>query len=136
MSAVGLQKVCIRWRVDKKLSTKGKTFMNQKVIDVTLTVLSDKDVLVFRLDDEHPDEFVVNLNSPNSQNELKAVFSQLLQTILEAEVLLRFVIAPGYSKNLYKDVCKEYIDDLNRELSQIKAVISKEIDGYGTHLNG
>ena len=104
--------------------------MNQKVIDVTLTVLSDKDVLVFGLDDEHPDEFVVNLNNPNSQNELKAVFSQLLQTILEAEVLLRFVIAPGYSKNLYKDVCKEYIDDLNRELSQIKAVISKEIDGY------
>ena len=53
--------------------------MSQKVIEVTLTVSSNVDVLIFGLDKEHPEAYVVNLNSANSQNELKNVFSRLLQ---------------------------------------------------------
>ena len=101
--------------------------MNQKVIEVKLTVLSDIDVLIFGLDEEQPEAYVVNLNSADSQNELKKVFSHLLQMLIETDIYLKYTIAPGYSKGLYKDVCKEYIDDLNRELSQVRANMEKEI---------
>ena len=101
--------------------------MSQRIIDVTLTVSADVDVLVFGLDDEQSDAYTVNLNSATSQNELKVVFSKLLQLLLEEDIVLRLVIAEGYGKGLYKDVCREYIDDLNRELSQVKESMKKEI---------
>lgn len=101
--------------------------MSQKVIEVKLTVLSDADVLVFGLDEKQPEEYVVNLNSANSQHELKKVFSYLLQKLLEEDIMLEYTAAPGYSKGLYKEVCKEYIDDLNRELSQVRTNLKKEI---------
>lgn len=101
--------------------------MNQRIIDVILTASADVDVLVFVLDDENPDAYIVNLNSATSQNELKNVFSKLLQILLEEDVALRLLIADGYGKGLYKDVCREYIDDLNRELVQVKEIIQKEL---------
>ena len=100
--------------------------MSQKVIEVTLTVSSNVDVLIFGLDEEHPEAYVVNLNSANSQNELKNAFSRLLQMLLCEDIALKYIIASGYNKGLYKDVCKEYIDDLNRELLQVKGNIDKE----------
>ena len=102
--------------------------MSQKVIEVKLTVLSDVDVLIFGIDEENPEAYVVDLNSDNSQNELKNIFSQLLKILLEEDVSLKYIVVPGYHKVLYKDVCKEYIDDLNRELSQVKANMNKEIN--------
>ena len=102
--------------------------MSQKVIEVKLTVLSDVDVLIFGLDEEQPEAYVVNLNSADSQNELKKVFSHLLHMLLEEEIFLKYTVAPGYSKGLYKEVCKEYIDDLNRELTQVRANMNKEIN--------
>ena len=103
---------------------KGRVFMSQRVIDVTLTVLSDVDVLVFGLDDK---KHTVNLNSATSQNELKNVFSRLLQLLLQEDITLNLVIDKDYGKGLYKDVCREYINDLNRELTQVKASLIKEI---------
>lgn len=101
--------------------------MSQRVVEVKLTVSADVDVLVFCLDEENPDAYTVNLNSATSQNDLKAVFSKLLQLLLEEDVSLKLVIADGYGKGLYKDVCKEYIEDLNRELLQVKENINREI---------
>ena len=39
---------------------------------------------------------------------------------------MKLVIPEGYGKDLYKDVCKEYIDDLNRELTQVKESVKQE----------
>jgi len=102
--------------------------MSQKMIEVKLTVLSDIDVLIFGLDDEQPEAYVVDLNSSNSQNELKTVFSRLLQMLLDDDISLQYTIAPGYNKRLYMDVCKEYVDDLNRELSQVRTNMEKDLD--------
>lgn len=102
--------------------------MSQRVIDVKLTAMSDVDVLIFGLDEEQPEAYVVNLNSATSQNELKEVFSKLLELLLTEDILLQLSVAPGYSKGLYKDVCKEYIEDLNRELVQVKANMKKELN--------
>lgn len=90
-------------------------------------VSADVDVLLFGLDEECPDSYTINLNSSTSQNELKRIFSKLLQLLLEDNIVLNLVIAEGYGKGLYKDVCKEYIDDLNRELTQVREYMTKEI---------
>ena len=102
--------------------------MSQKVIEVKLTVLSDVDVLIFGLDEEQPEAYTVNLNSADSQKELKKVFSHLLPMLLDGDISLKYTIAPGYSKGLYKDVCKEYVEDLNRELTQVRVTMGKEIN--------
>lgn len=106
---------------------KGKIFMNQKQIEVLLTVVGESDVLNFMLDQEKPDEYVVNLNSDTSQSELKKVFSKLLELIIENDVKLVLKIAEGYSKVLYMDVCTVYIDDLNREISSVAESVRKDV---------
>lgn len=102
--------------------------MSQKTIDVMLTTLEDADVLIFFLDEEHPEGCSVNLNSSSSQNELKCVFSKLLQLLFDDDIMLNLIVSEGYKKGLYKDVCKEYIDDLNRELVQVKQSMKRAID--------
>ena len=101
--------------------------MNQQTINVVLTASADVDVLAFELDANHPEAYAVNLNSSTSQNELKNVFSKLLQMLLDEDLVLNFLVAEGYGKGLYKDVCREYIDDLNRELAQVREMIKQEI---------
>ena len=101
--------------------------MNQKQIEVLLTVVGESDVLNFILDQEKPDEYVVNLNSDTSQSELKKVFSKLLELIIENDVKLVLKISEGYSKVLYMDVCIVYIDDLNREISNVAESVRKEV---------
>lgn len=101
--------------------------MNQKQIEVLLTVVGESDVLNFILDQEKPDEYVVNLNSDTSQSELKKVFSKLLELIIENDVKLVLKIVEGYSKVLYMDVCTVYIDDLNREISSVAESVRKDV---------
>ncbi len=100
-------------------------FMNRKVINVELTALDEKtDLLQFKFDDN---VLAVNLNSPLCQNDLKAVFVRLLQMLIENDVSLEFYHADDYSRKMYIEVCKEYINDLNRELTVVKDRILKEI---------
>lgn len=101
--------------------------MNQKQIEVLLTVIGDNDVLNFKLDSENTDGYIVNLNSDKSQSELKNVFSKLLTLMIEDDILLILKIDEGYSKVLYKEVCLEYIDNLNREISSVVETVRKEI---------
>lgn len=101
--------------------------MNQKQIEVLLTVDGENDVLNFRLDTENTDGYIVNLNSDKSQAELKNVFSKLLTIMIEDDILLVLKVAEGYSKVLYKEVCFEYIDNLNREISSVAETVRKEI---------
>lgn len=101
--------------------------MSLETIKVELTIIGDADVLVFHLDSEKiPDGLTVNLNNASSQSDLKAVFSKLLETMIESEILLELIIAAGYSKGLYKDVCMEYIQDLNREIKQVYTKLHEE----------
>lgn len=101
--------------------------MNPRTIDVLLTVSGDADVLVFALDEECPDFYTVSLSTSSSQNDLQKVFSKLLQMLLDEDIVLSLTIADGYSKGLQKDVCLAYIDDLNRELVQVKTSMSAEL---------
>lgn len=99
----------------------------KKTIDVLLTVLGETDVLIFGFDDEQPEKYVVNLNSSSSQAEIKDVFSRLLELLITDDIVLDLKFSEGYSKGLYKEVCTEYINDLNREILQVKESISKTV---------
>ena len=81
------------------------------------------DILAFYINNN---EYHVNLNSENSQNDLKAIFSVLLEQMIINPIKLDFKTAQNYKKGLFVDVCTEYIKELNREINLvIKRVPSK-----------
>ena len=101
--------------------------MNQIEIKVELTVIGDTDVLVFHIDEENPQNYVVNLNSANNQTDIRKVFMKMLEMLFDNDIKLQFDVAEGYSKGLYKDVCTEYISELQREISNVKEKLINEL---------
>lgn len=97
------------------------------VIKVQLTVVGEEDVLIFVLDEENPDKYIVHLNSANNQTDIKSVFSKILEMLFCNEVNLQLEIAEGYAKGLYKDVCEEYINELQKEISDVKEQLIKQL---------
>ena len=94
--------------------------MNQKEIKVQLTVIEDSDVLVFLIDEEKPQEYVVDLNNANNQQDIKRIFVKMLEMLFDYDIKLKLEIAEGYSIGLYKEVCTEYINELQKEISDTK----------------
>ena len=84
----------------------------------------DNDVLAFLFEDK---TLIVNLNIDSCQAELKEVFSELIVLSLNKDVILNLIIEEGYERGLYKDVCTEYISDLQRELDNVKDKIRREM---------
>ena len=104
---------------------KGRISMNQIILEVKLFAENtDDDILSFAFED---DECRVNLNSDSCQGELKEVFSKLVKLCLQNDVTLKMRIEDGYSRGLYKDVCSEYVTELQRELDRIKDRIRREV---------
>ncbi len=95
-----------------------RIFMNQesKVINVHLEKRENKDYLVF--DFEETAE--VCLNNDESQNDLKSIFVKLLTEITKHPIELHFLENSEYKTGLYIDVCKEYIKDLNKEITNVR----------------
>lgn len=104
---------------------KGETFMNQeeKLIKVYLEEREKKDYLVFDFDEKK----AVCLNSEQSQNELKAVFTVLLSELINHSITLEFENRPDYRAGLYIDVYKEYVKDLNREIENVRKQIPEKL---------
>ncbi len=98
-----------------------------QAINVELTVSGQIDVLRFIIEPDNPEQYVINLNDDSNQTELKKVFAKLLELLLEGDVELNFVVASGYTRGLYVEVCKEYIADLNKELSEVKEQLKQSL---------
>ena len=98
--------------------------MNQeeKIIDVYLMCEENKDYLVF----DFEESLKVNFNEESNQNELKEVFVRILSEMTRTSIKLVYVDKAEYKNNLYKDVCKEYVKDLNREIN----TVAKSIPNY------
>jgi len=92
--------------------------MNQesKAINVHLEKRENKDYLVFGFEEVAE----VCLNDDESQNNLKSIFVKLLTEITKYPVELQFLENPEYKTGLYIDVCKEYIKDLNKEITNMR----------------
>ena len=114
----GLKKVCILLRAVKMHFMIGRIFMNQesKVINVHLEKRENKDYLVFGFEEVAD----VCLNDDESQNNLKSIFVKLLTEITKYPIELQFLEKPEYKTGLYIDVCKEYIKDLNKEITNVR----------------
>lgn len=99
--------------------------MNQenRIINVHLKKDNKKDYLVFEFDED----IKVCLNSDSSQNELKRVFSAILTLIIKEPVTLEFIDSSEYNTGLYIDVCKEYIRDLNKEITVVRKNIPEKL---------
>ena len=119
------QEVCILLRVVKMHFMIERIFMNQesKVINVHLEKRENKDYLVF--DFEETAE--VCLNNDESQNDLKSIFVKLLTEITKHPIELHFLENSEYKTGLYIDVCKEYIKDLNKEITKCKKKHARKI---------
>ena len=91
--------------------------MNQEIIKVELLAIdADTDVLRFHISQDFID---VNLNDDACQSDFKKVFSRLIQKAIGTDITLELLISDDYTRGMYKEVCIEYISDLNRELSDI-----------------
>lgn len=99
------------------------------VINVELLDKDGKDILHFDLVSEsHPQGIDVNLNAEDGQNQLVTVFSCLLQKLLMNKVFLQLKINSGYGRMLFRDVCTEYIKNLNSELDSVyEQMISEQL---------
>lgn len=105
---------------------KGEIFMNQEIIKVELlTKDPDSDILRFYVGDSPRD---VNLNDPNCQSALKSVFAILLKKIMQEDIKLELEIAEDFKRGMYKEVCTEYIGDLNNELDRVKGEIRSGLE--------
>ena len=103
-----------------------KTSMNQGVIEVKLFDNKGADTLLFSFPDTG-DDIYVNLNETSSQKDLKEVFGKLLEILYSKDIQLKLVIDEKYKKGLYKEVCIEYIEDLNKEIRSIRSEIQKAV---------
>ena len=98
--------------------------MNQRTIDVLLTTLGeDRDVLRFNYEE---DSFIdIDLDSATCQSEIKKLFSEILKIAISEDVEFKLEIEEGFPRELYKDVCVEYINDISRELKSSTLAIRK-----------
>lgn len=100
--------------------------MSQRTIKVLLTEVNEiTDVLRFYINDEM--NIDINLNSDACQSDIKSLFSGLLKMAIVDDITFELTIDDGYSKELYKDVCREYIKDIERELESSSAYIKTEL---------
>lgn len=84
----------------------------------------DTDILSFYVDDQPID---VNLNSAECQSSLKDVFAALLKLLIYSDINLELSVGEEYKRVMYVEVCTEYINDLNRELADVKDELRKEL---------
>lgn len=99
--------------------------MSQETIKVELLAVDeDIDILRFHINQEAID---VNLNNATCQTDLKKVFSELIRKSIHTEIELMLTISSDYTRGMYKEVCTEYIEDLNRELSDIAVKIKDQL---------
>ena len=101
--------------------------MSRRQIKATLYDENDTDFLKFDIAEDCV--ISVNLNSSESQKELKDVFSNLLSILNREDVEILFDHPDDYSRRMYIDVCAEYIKDLNRELQSVGRQMRKELNG-------
>lgn len=101
--------------------------MSQMEIEVLLTVRGEQDVLEFRMNPDSDEDYYIDLNSESNQHCLKMVFSKLLELAFENDIKLVYKVENGYTKGLYKEVCEEYVKDLNKEIEDVRNLLKEKM---------
>ncbi|WP_124061316.1 hypothetical protein [Gordonibacter sp. Marseille-P4307] len=88
-------------------------------MQVTMTVTKDEnDRDVFRLGTSPSVD--VDIKDSNGTEQLKKMFSSLLEELSKDDVEVVFNKTADYKVAMYEDVCREYVDVLNQELKQAR----------------
>ena len=103
---------------------KEKTSMSLEIIKVKLLEVEGIVTLTFEIP-KIEEGISVNLNTNEGQNDLKRVFENLLIIINSKDIELKLEIDENYKKGLYKEVCAEYIEDLNKEIKSVRGEVLK-----------
>lgn len=103
---------------------KEKTSMSLEIIKVKLLEVEGVDTLTFEIP-KIEEGISVNLNTNEGQNDLRRVFENLLVIINSKDIELKLEIDENYKKGLYKEVCAEYIEDLNKEIKSVRGEVLK-----------
>lgn len=98
--------------------------MNQITINAVLQGNENEDLLEFIVNEN---SYMVDLNNESCQQSLKNVFAAILNELLENDIFIVFNCQEGYTRGLYKEVCEKVIEDINRELSEIKETLRDEL---------
>lgn len=96
----------------------------QKLINVHLESVEDLDYIVFGFETEKR----VCMSDENCQKNLKSVFVTLLENLLTYDIEFKFIDKDEFKKRLFIDVCKEYVNELNREISEVKSNIPEGLN--------
>ena len=78
-------------------------------------------------DKETEECYFINLNSDSNQDKIKDIFTKLLSLLSNDDVVLNYKVENGYSKVLFKEVCEEYIKDLNQELKSVREELKRTL---------
>lgn len=100
--------------------------MNQIKLNVKLFAEGeDEDILAFCFAEG---EGRISLNSDSSQVQMMEVFSKLVYLCINNDVELSLEIEEEYKRSLYKDVCQEYVRELQREMNNVREKIRREFN--------
>ena len=101
---------------------KEKISMSREIIEVLLHDDNGTDTLLFEIPGVKAG-IPVNLNAASGQSDLKKVFEKLIKKLNVNDIELKLKIDEQYKKNLYIEVCNEYISDLNKEIKEVRTEI-------------
>lgn len=92
--------------------------VNEKEVKVMLVSEGDNDYLNILL--ENKQSLKMNF-SETDQKYLRNIYKEIISYMLENEQKIKFVleVSDGYDNQLFKDVSKEFIDDLNEETEKV-----------------
>lgn len=62
----------------------------------------------------------LDLDDETNESQIKSLFASLLSEMVNSKITIRADIPETREHDLYGEVCKEYIDQLNSEISRIK----------------
>lgn len=96
---------------------------NNKVI-VNLRECDGKDILEFKLSEDN--NMRIDLNNKD-QTDLRKLFYAIINKAMSESFEFDLHVESDYNKNLYIDISKEYIKQLNNELSKIIESIPEDL---------
>ncbi|NLB71334.1 MAG: hypothetical protein GX797_04935 [Chloroflexi bacterium] len=103
--------------------------MKPEIIQVFLKENDGIEYLEFNIDDKNSPH-KINLNSEDSQMELKQLFSSLLKKLIISSLEFDLQIDEKYKNMLFIEVSREYLKDLEAELKQVREEILKQLSGH------
>ena len=95
--------------------------------EIKVTVLSPADnEEAMRFIFPNADKIDVSLTGSNGNVQLKYVFEAILAIQMDDDVTVSFEPTNGYGNGMYIQVCKAYVESLQRELDQVRSLIVSE----------